>query len=382
MDRKRVAIELLRIARALVSADYPAMMSDRAREAYDFLRQALAEKRVYNARYVDYKDTLTHAFVRMATGKDLTRGVWLLSYYADAMPHEFNGLPKAIRNLEKFLSNSEIPESAKENKRGQDDELKMMEEAFPGPLRQHLEDLKSWLPVGVLLKDLKSFIVKGREPSTTPSNSNRYLAPVPSNEAVGIVFAELDKLAEPLAKRLIEYQSDSVERQVEELVLKIAALMSDGKSRRFPEILRVVVKGDDVLAQMALRVFDTTTLRLNLDYKETILKEVSSEVNQMTEAFKAKNVKKIAPVLTAKGGFKGARILHGGLTGYGFGGEIMFAFTDGTEFTVRNKMVIKWGLGGTFAQFPTTFHDVKFPDGKKRAMLSEEEMNKEWAVAK
>jgi hypothetical protein len=67
--------------------------------------------------------------------------------------------------------------------------------------------------------------------------------------------------------------------------------------------------------------------------------------------------------------------------GWGFEGELICVFHDGTQFTVRNKVVYKMSMGGNdFVQFPTTFHNVLWPDGKKISMVPEKQMNEEWAV--
>ena len=70
------------------------------------------------------------------------------------------------------------------------------------------------------------------------------------------------------------------------------------------------------------------------------------------------------------------------LPGPDFGGEILIAFSDGSRFTVRNKTVSKISsLGALFNQFPTTFHNVVLPNGKKMSAPSEERMLKVFAVA-
>jgi len=58
----------------------------------------------------------------------------------------------------------------------------------------------------------------------------------------------------------------------------------------------------------------------------------------------------------------------------------MLEFSDGTSFTVKNAVVVKVNQFGTwFVQYPTTFHNVVFRNGKKKAKLSEKQMNEDWA---
>jgi hypothetical protein len=53
------------------------------------------------------------------------------------------------------------------------------------------------------------------------------------------------------------------------------------------------------------------------------------------------------------------------------------SFADGSEFTVRNKVITNTSSAGKwFYQYPTTFHDVKLADGSKLEAPSEEKMVK------
>ena len=114
------------------------------------------------------------------------------------------------------------------------------------------------------------------------------------------------------------------------------------------------------------------------NYRDKLTQSATRSVNDMVARFIGKNVEKIAPLLARKEGSE-ARVLRGNLDGIGFSGEISFKFKDGTSFVVRNKVVMKYtARGEQFLQFPTTFHDVVFSDGSKKAMRSEEQMHKEW----
>ena len=56
-------------------------------------------------------------------------------------------------------------------------------------------------------------------------------------------------------------------------------------------------------------------------------------------------------------------------------GTIAFEFNDGSSFTVRNKVVMSYSKYNTpFYRYPTTFHNVKMPDGSTMSQPSEERM--------
>lgn len=108
------------------------------------------------------------------------------------------------------------------------------------------------------------------------------------------------------------------------------------------------------------------TWRRKSDWKKEISGWAKGMANQAKEQFISKNEVKLGRIVNTKGNLKTAKILslHDG--SYDYGGEIKFEFEDGSSFIVRNKTVWKVSqLGRPFLQFPTTFHNVIFPDGSK-----------------
>jgi hypothetical protein len=121
---------------------------------------------------------------------------------------------------------------------------------------------------------------------------------------------------------------------------------------------------------------------LKKNYEAIVENMVTQAVDGMIETYVYKNTGKIASIVTVKGEPSKTAVSWGDITGWGFAGEIRFDFNDGTGFTVRNKAVWKsFQWGSDFMQFPTTFHNVIFPDGKKQSMVPEKEMNEVWAKA-
>lgn len=94
--------------------------------------------------------------------------------------------------------------------------------------------------------------------------------------------------------------------------------------------------------------------------------------DEARESFVFKNTARISEIAKRKGASPEAKLLY---IGSGYDSEIRFSFSDGSAFTLRNKTIWKRSSGGvTFAQFPTTFHDVVLPGGKKMASPSEARM--------
>jgi hypothetical protein len=111
-------------------------------------------------------------------------------------------------------------------------------------------------------------------------------------------------------------------------------------------------------------------------------KEVSSARKTIEETFLHKNALKLSALLDKKGDLTSIDVLPGVPVklhnGIGTLTSIMkVSFADGSEFTVRNKVITNTSSAGKwFYQYPTTFHDVKLADGSKLEAPSEEKMVK------
>lgn len=116
--------------------------------------------------------------------------------------------------------------------------------------------------------------------------------------------------------------------------------------------------------------------------------EAQRERKRIEETFLHKNALKLSALLDAKGNLTSIDVLpatpvrlHNGagtLTS-----EMVVSFADGSCFNVRNKVIINTSSTGQgFYQYPTTFHDVKLPDGATLAAPSEEKMVKVFGEAR
>lgn len=108
--------------------------------------------------------------------------------------------------------------------------------------------------------------------------------------------------------------------------------------------------------------------------KSKIEKVSISRVDSVIEAFQQKNISKLYAIIDQKKNMSSSRIQSLG-SGRGYiEGSMIFTFDDGSQFNVHNQIVTVWGRGSPFNRFPTTFHDVKMPDGTFYKMRSEEWM--------
>jgi len=103
------------------------------------------------------------------------------------------------------------------------------------------------------------------------------------------------------------------------------------------------------------------------DYEAIAHSEAVRAADEAREDFVYKNTARISEIARRKNSLPTATIERrtGGGRG-GYGGDILFTFPDDSSFVLRNKTIWKRSpLGLVFAQFPTTFHDVVLPSGKK-----------------
>jgi hypothetical protein len=135
---------------------------------------------------------------------------------------------------------------------------------------------------------------------------------------------------------------------------------------------------------------NTVYKNVRLIQKDFPVKEAKLQRDGIEKRYLAKNIKKLSHVIDLKGNLsnidelpyrkpKIASGTHHVTIESGF----VFEFADSSEFKVINKIVTKYSYAGKqFEQFPTTFHDVTFPDGTKMKSPSEEKMVKEFGSKK
>ena len=233
-----------------------------------------------------------------------------------------------------------------------------------------ISEVETWRPVAELVKQAKLFIVKGKKPSTGHSDAFRpSLVKGDTSEMVGTVLRRvIDEQRNILVDRLTKHYTELAQGIVDEL----NGHDFDSVDKRRDDIMRkargmgvdfLISKNEDGVYQVREH--------------DVIVRNVNGIVNVMVQRYVFKNIRKIAPIVDKKGA--PANIdAHGSLEGWGFHGSLVFKFDDGTEFTVRNKVVTLWNTRNAVEQFPTTFHNVTFPNGKVEKFVSEKDMNERW----
>jgi hypothetical protein len=111
---------------------------------------------------------------------------------------------------------------------------------------------------------------------------------------------------------------------------------------------------------------------LKSDYK-TILKDTAKQnAKEGVEKFVYKMKMKLSVIV-------GGRGIGVNVDGNHNRNTMSFEFEDGSRFTVKNGIVLSYSVyGKPFYRYPTTFHNVILPDGKKLNSPSEAKIKKEF----
>jgi len=351
---------------------YPLEVSEKGKLAVDSLNKGIEDKMILNPVFQDAKSRLNNniELITWHNGNVLgPEGMYNVAYRVDAIPHGLRDVPKAIKGLKTIVDSPELPAKFTNfNANFSEEWARTNWIALRDGMRKYLKILESWLPVIKMLDELKPLIVKGRQPNPNAVPSFQPQKADPATEK--IVVDVLNQLAAPLKPKVVETLVAQDEKYVKRF-------QESGLPVSYNDI-RKFFKNDIEAMKVVDSCLNPAATAIIPNYRDKLTQSATRSVNDMVTRFISKNVEKIAPLLARKQGSE-ARVLHGNLDGIGFSGEISFKFNDGTSFVVRNKVVMKYtAMQQQFLQFPTTFHNVVFPDGSKKAMQSEEQMHKDW----
>ena len=145
---------------------------------------------------------------------------------------------------------------------------------------------------------------------------------------------------------------------------------------------REYFRNDHFRAMILMRVTSRegydSPFSLNDNADEYLQKEAKQITQDMIDKFVLKNTNKLAEILTKKNNLKSVA-LRGANTSRGtIEGTLGLEFKDNSSFIVNSKLVYSYSVKGTpFSRYPTTFHNVRFPDGTRMTGRASEARMKE-----
>ena len=123
-------------------------------------------------------------------------------------------------------------------------------------------------------------------------------------------------------------------------------------------------------------------MKLNNDWEDFIKKMAQEAADQIIDGFIYKNTGKIAFIIYKKNNMKSVKLENVRIGQGKVESDLHFEFADSSRFTATSSVVGAVSkFGKWFYRYPTTFHNVVLPDGKKLSSPSEQKMEEVFAVS-
>jgi hypothetical protein len=136
-----------------------------------------------------------------------------------------------------------------------------------------------------------------------------------------------------------------------------------------------------MLAFLFSRMVDSY-MKLAKDWEEFIKKMAQEAADQIIDGFIYKNTGKIAFIIYKKNNMKSVKLENVRIGQGKVESDLHFEFADSSRFTATSSVVGAVSkFGKWFYRYPTTFHNVVMPDGKKLSSPSEQKMEEAFAVS-
>jgi hypothetical protein len=235
--------------------------------------------------------------------------------------------------------------------------------------------LTEFVPVSQRLAVLKECIVKRPVKSQEEREAERRFVPTPAMpSAILEVWKALTQVTERNRRQVVEYITS-------EYAKRLDFFMSASPTLRV-KLLRNYENRIAVEAGTAARSSPQDEYALKPDFKAALVVLAEKDAAELREAFIAKVVSKIAPIVEAKGNLASVTEVRDTIQVGRLSGALAIAFTDGSRFLVDNNMVYSSSVRNKeFVRFPLTFHDVILADGSRMKQPSEERMHSIFCAA-
>jgi len=368
----------------LKALDYKST-EEKVLDAVQLLRDGLESGKIYNVDYNTAKQDLSRAlsliwdaqYNHKVENHDGNTNRWV----SEKIGHDFyytnvqlNTLAKAKRYLDKVDRQQLVADHGES----------------AGKIIDGFRDmLEAGLVFNEAVKQLKPKIVMGRKPAQN-ADPNAFVSKLGSVESQQLIHDSLLKS--------VEAQLDSYEKNIKAwLQGQLDQIENAGEyeypthRQRDPQTIFLVQRCFEFKHEYINgkeRGARYSNLKLNETGKHFPAKEAKQMRDFIQTRFLNKAIKKLSDIVDKKGNLEKIeelprRPVHVSRGSATVECAFKFSFADGSHFSVINKAVSKFSYTGKpFDQYPTTFHDVVFPDGSKLRIPSEEKMVKVFTTGK
>ncbi len=247
-------------------------------------------------------------------------------------------------------------------------------------LKTYIKLMKELMPLHTAQKELKTMIVAKKSADVKVAKEKVVRQDMlMSHEDVKKVRKVLIEITQKLRDETLasnyNYLVQVVERHMKQYDPMDPQTSNYGKNARNPFVRSILAKALEPAKHREPE-------KLKENWKDDIKEEAKKMTDEVLDQFVSKQTAKLAEILVKKDSLKTIEMknAHAG-TGV-VQGLLTLTFDDNSSFNVNNKLV--WSiskLGKQFYRFPTTFHNVVMPDGKKlTGKASENRMKDEFAA--
>ena len=224
-----------------------------------------------------------------------------------------------------------------------------------------------WVEIAEKLKAMKGDVVKRQVGVGTKKN------PVPTGVLNKEIEEELEKIGKGFAKELEENFEDHYNRLIKNY-------QADAKRKGSTSTYDLYKSNDNYHLNKILSNFLDSeygpnghyVYSLKKDYKSIVDKMAKQSAKDAVEGFVLKMKMKLSVIV-------GSRGIGVDVSGNSNRNTISFEVEDKSRFTVQNSIVLSYSVyGKPFYRYPTTFHNVILPGGKKLSNPSEAKIKKEF----
>ena len=237
-----------------------------------------------------------------------------------------------------------------------------------------VEFLKDIQPLVSVVKEAKTYIIKGRKPKPVDPNDNRFIKPSISISAAGEVKKIFSDILE--AKR-IELHNMFVKDLTKAYNVVKEKIDSLGANPSRDDKKKAVETFSDIQKFLFGRCWDYSLKEMD-DSSTVIEKFAKDQTSYIIDGFLHKSIQKLSLIVEKKE--LDTHVVNYTTVKQGIlENSMFFKFKDGSNFTVYTSTVYSYTSSGKlFVRFPTRFTNVTKADGTKMAMPSEEKMIKEF----
>lgn len=235
--------------------------------------------------------------------------------------------------------------------------------------------LTEFVPVAQRLAFLKERIVRRPAKSQEEREAEQRFVPTPAMPRVVLqMWQEVAKVTERNRQQVVEYITKEYAQRLDFFMSASSTLRE--KLVRHPDNRAAVQAGT------APRSAPHEDYVLKADFKAALVALAEKDAAELREAFISKVVRKLAPIVEAKGNLASVTEVSNTIQVGRLSGMLAIAFTDGSRFVVDNNLVYSSSVRNReFMRFPLTFHDVVLTDGSRMKKPSEERMHSIFCAA-